>query len=111
MAAVAASVLMCVGCHSSYVEATLQNHTAQPISLVELDYPSASFGVQSLAPNAEYHYRFMILGSGNVKFLYTDAKETEHTASGPARAEGDEGTLIVALTSAGVTWAPALHKR
>ena len=36
---------MCAGCHSSYVEATLQNHTAQPISLVELDYPSASFGV------------------------------------------------------------------
>ena len=46
-----------------------------------------------------------------MKFIYTDAKETEHTVQGPSLGEGDEGTLTVALTPTGVTWAPALHKR
>jgi len=38
-----------VGCKSAFVEADVINATAAPVSLVEVDYPSASFGVGSLA--------------------------------------------------------------
>ena len=104
----AACVILLAGCHSAYIETTLSNHTAQPISLVELDYPSASFGTQTLAPGADFHYRFKVLGHGGLKFIYTDAAHDEHDVNGPALHEGDEGALIVTLNSTGVDWSPKL---
>ena len=92
------------GCHSAYVEATVQNHTASPVSLVELDYPSASFGTQSLAPGQDFKYRFKVLGSGDAKLLFTDPARQEHTAPGPPLTEGDEGPLTATITPTGVTW-------
>ena len=32
------------GCHSHYVAIDVTNSSGQPISLLEVDYPSASFG-------------------------------------------------------------------
>ena len=107
----AASVLLLLcatGCHSAYIEATLRNHTNQPITLVELDYPSASFGTQSLAPNQDFHYRFKTLGSGKLKFIYTDTAHVEHSAIGPALTDGDEGALTVSLDPTGIHWTSTL---
>jgi len=111
LAALAATLLLLTGCHSPYIEATLSNHTAAPVSLVELDYPSASFGTQTLAPGADFHYRFKVLGSGPMKFLYTSPDRLDHTVIGPALQEGDEGTLTVSVTPGGVTWAEKLKNR
>lgn len=99
------------GCHSAYVEATIRNGTERPISLVELDYPSASLGTQTLGVGEEFHYRFKVLGSGAVKLLYTDAAHKEVTVAGPELREGDEGSLRVEVTGAGVAWAPVLRGR
>ncbi len=100
-----AGLVMLVGCHSAYVEAVVRNGTAAPISLVEVDYPSASFGTQDLAPGAEYKYRFKVLGSGKVKMLWTtDARHAEQHSEGPELKEGDEGSMRVTLTPAGVQW-------
>ena len=41
------------GCRSPYVTTTVSNHTTQPIAPLEVDYPSASFGTQNLAPGAD----------------------------------------------------------
>ncbi len=106
--ALAALVVLATGCHSAFIEATVSNRTDKPISLVELDYPSASFGTQTLAPGGEYHYRFKLLGSGDLKLLYTDASRTDHTVAGPHMNEGDEGSLTVTVTPAGVQWTPHL---
>ena len=102
--AFAAIVLATTGCHSPYVDATVSNRTSQPILLLEVDYPSASFGTQNLAPGAELHYRFKVLGSGNMKVLYTDNAHADHTASGPSLKEGAEGPLAIGITPSGVTW-------
>jgi hypothetical protein len=102
--AVAAVVLTTTGCHSPYVAATVSNRTSQPILLLEVDYPSASFGTENLAPGAELHYRFKVLGSGSLKLLYTDSSHADHTASGPSLREGAEGPLAIAITPGGVTW-------
>ena len=95
------------GCHSPYVAATVSNRTAQPLKLIEVDYPSASFGTENLAPGGDFHYRFKVLGSGNMKLLYTDATHKDYKADGPLLHEGAEGPLLISITPAGVTWRPA----
>ncbi len=105
----AASLLAVTGCHSAFIDADVINQTASPITLVELDYPSASFGTQTLLPGQHYRYRFKVLGSGPLKLLYTDAAHQDHTVSGPTLNEGDEGRLSVVLTPAGVTWSPPVR--
>lgn len=106
--ALSASALL-TGCHSAFVNATIQNRTAVPVTLVELDYPSASFGTQTLGPGQDFKYRFKVLGSGELKLLWTDQRHQDQRADGPHLDEGAEGTLDVAITPAGVQWKPMLH--
>jgi len=96
--------LASTGCRSPYIEATVSNHTAQPIELIEVDYPSASFGTQNLAPGADFHYRFKVLGEGATKLLYTDSAHHDHKSDGPALKEGAEGRLAIVITPSNVTW-------
>ena len=103
-----ALLLSLVGCHSAFIDATIQNRTDQTLSPVELDYPSASLGTPTLAPGADFHYRFKIQGSGNLKLIYTDAAHADHTFNGPKFNEGDEGSLIVTIAASGVAWTPQL---
>jgi hypothetical protein len=92
------------GCHSHYVSIDVHNLTTKPITLLEVDYPSASFGVDTLAAGATYHYRFKILGDGPTKILWTDAAQQQHTVAGPSLREGQEGTLTADITPATATW-------
>jgi hypothetical protein len=105
--ALPALLLALTGCHSAYVEATVSNRTATPITLIEVAYPSASFGTQNLAPGADFHYRFKVLGSGGMKLLYTDSTHQDHKSDGPLLKEGAEGPLAIVITDTGVTWQPA----
>lgn len=107
-AAAAMLLLSALGCHSAFIEATIENHTAKPIELVEIDYPSASFGTQALMPGAEFHYRFKVLGTGPTKLLWTDDTHTERTAPGPELRESDEGRLTVMFSPSGPTWQKSL---
>jgi len=97
-------VVALAGCHSAHIDATLSNRTDQPLSLVELDYPSASFGTQTLAPGAEFHYQFKVLGSGPATALWTDAAGRDHKSTGPTLKESDEGQLTVAFNPGGLVW-------
>jgi hypothetical protein len=101
------ALIATTGCHSPYVAATVSNHTSRPIELLEVDYPSASFGTQNLAPGADFHYRFKVLGSGGVKLLYTDSTHLDHKSDGPLLKEGAEGPLAIVINDTGVTWQPA----
>jgi hypothetical protein len=101
------TLIAIAGCHSPYVVTTVSNRTTHPIELIEVDYPSASFGTQNLAPGADFHYRFKVLGSGSMKLLYTDSTHQDHKSDGPFLKEGAEGPLTIAITDTGVTWQPA----
>jgi hypothetical protein len=109
--AVAVAILLAgtTGCKSKYVEADVENGNSAAVSLVELDYPSASFGVETLAAGATYHYRFKILGSGPTKVLWTDAAQHDHSVAGPKLDEGQEGTLMVTLAGDSATWSKELR--
>jgi hypothetical protein len=90
-----AAALTLSGCHSAYIATTISNRSPEPLSLIEVDYPSASFGTQTLAPGQDFHYRFKVLGSGPTTILWTDAAHHDHKNSGPALHEGDEGSLTI----------------
>jgi len=97
------------GCHSPYITVTITNQSKGPLSLIEVDYPSASFGLDSLASGAQYHYRFKVIGSGPVKIQFTDAAGKIHSASGPALKENQEGSLAITIEeNAQVSWGPRL---
>jgi hypothetical protein len=102
--ALAATLPFTAGCHSRYVEATITNHSGATVQLLEVDYPSASFGTQNLAPEGVFHYRFKVLGSGPTKMVYTDAAHHEHSTNGPALKEGDEGRLTIELQPSEAEW-------
>jgi len=95
------------GCHSASINATLINATGTPISLIQVDYPSASFGVQTLQPGEHFAYRFAVQGSGPIKLDYTDAAHHDHKIIGPTLREGNDGALRIVLADDGVHWDPA----
>ena len=104
--AAAGMLLLLGGCRSAFIAAELKNDTPQTLSVVEVDYPSASFGTQSLAPGAVFRYRFKILGSGPVKVTYTDQQGHDHTTTGPRLDEGGAGSLLIRIAPGGVSWEP-----
>ena len=81
--AVAVSVVALSGCHSHYVSMDVRNETGKAVTLVEVDYPSASFGKESLAEGADFHYRFKVQGDGPLKAMWTDAGNHDHSVAGP----------------------------
>jgi hypothetical protein len=98
------SPLALTACRSAFVTAIVQNRTPQPIQLLEVDYPSASFGTQSLPPGGDFHYRFKVLGEGKLKLIYTDSNHQEKTFEGPFLKEGAEGPLTITIVPDDVQW-------
>jgi hypothetical protein len=89
------------GCHSFHVDTTVENRTGGPVQLLEVDYPSASFGADKLAPGQIFHYRFQIRGSGRLKVQYTSADGRQAQIDGPSVTERQEGTLQILLLPGG----------
>jgi hypothetical protein len=99
-----ASVVVLGGCKSRYIEATVHNGSGAAVSVMEVDYPSASFGKETLADGADFHYRFKIQGDGSLKVMWTDAANHDHSIAGPQLNEGDEGTLRVTILPNDAKW-------
>jgi hypothetical protein len=104
-------LLLCAGlagCRSRFVEVTIVNQ-GPTVHVMEFDYPSASFGANSLATGANYHYRFKVQGPGPLSLQYEDGSGKTHTAQGPKVDLGDQGSLLVNIDAHGaVTWTPDL---
>lgn len=100
-----------IGCRSAFVSTTITNNSPGKVTLLEVDYPSASFGVGALAPEAQFHYRFKIQGGGPIHFQFTDASGKSHTVTGPDLQEGEQGTLQINIgPSDNISWMPNLTK-
>jgi hypothetical protein len=105
----AATVAPLAGCHSHVVDMTIINQ-GPAVHVVELDYPSASFGTDSLARGGQYHYRFEIQGSGPLSLSFEDSSGKNHTTQGPTVHQGQEGSFLVTIgeNSSSVSWTPKL---
>lgn len=107
-------LLICLGllaaCHSYHIEATIENRTGGAISLLEVDYPSASFGVDSVGADSVIHYRIQTRGSGPIKVQYTDAAGHQIQIAGPELREKQEGSIeIVLLPNGKADFRPSIH--
>ncbi len=89
--------LSAAACHSYHVDATVENHTGSDIQLLEVDYPSASFGADHIASGAIYHYRFQIRGSGPLKITYTGPGDKQIQIAGPTLVERQQGQFTIVL--------------
>ena len=96
-----ATLLAAAACHSYHVDTTVENRTGADIQLLEVDYPSASFGADHIASGAIYHYRFQIRGSGPLKITYTGPDNKQVQIAGPTLVERQQGQLKIVLLPAG----------
>jgi hypothetical protein len=100
-AAVFLGFLAIAGCHSYHVETTVENRTGKPVKLLEVDYPSASFGTGLLDSGAVFPYRMQFRNSGPLKVTYTADDGHQVSIDGPRVAEKQEGRLAIVLLPEG----------
>lgn len=90
-------LLFGTGCRSYHIETSIENHSGAAIRLLEVDYPSASFGTDGLAAGAVFHYRIQVQGSGPVKIQYTVGDDHQVRITGPILSERQQGNLEIVL--------------
>ena len=96
-----AALLALAACHSYHVDATVENRTGGAIQLLEVDYPSASFGADSLAAGAVLPYRIQLRGGGPLKVQYTASDGRQAQVEGPMLFERQEGRIEIVLLPGG----------
>jgi hypothetical protein len=102
LAAVLAPMLVFAsGCHSHHIDVTVENRTGAAIQLLEVDYPSASFGADRLAPGEVFRYSIQVRGKGPLKVEYTGSDGRQEQMSGPTLADHQEGQIQIVLLSRG----------
>jgi hypothetical protein len=102
--------LVISGCHSHHIDSLIDNRTGAAIHQVEIDYPSASFGIDTLTPGQVYKYKFQVQGKGPLKVQYTDSTGKQVQLQGSILSDGDEGQYLVILLPDGqVQWVPSLN--
>jgi hypothetical protein len=97
----AATLFSVTACHSYHIDTTIENRTGADVQLLEVDYPSASFGVDRIASGALYHYRIQVTGSGPLKITYTGADQKQVQIAGPTLVERQQGQLKIVLLPSG----------
>jgi hypothetical protein len=108
----AAALAALTGCHSYHIDTTVENRTGGAVTLLEVDYPSASFGADTIAAGADFHYRFQVQGDGPVKVQYTGADGKTAQVTGPTVEDHQEGRLeIILLPNAKVEFQPDLRPK
>jgi hypothetical protein len=78
-----AALLALAGCRSHMITVKLTNSSPQPVSTIIVDYPSATFGKDKLAPGETFVSQIRITDTGTIKVQFTDAKGGNHTYTGP----------------------------
>jgi hypothetical protein len=101
-AALAPMLIWAAGCHSHHIEMAVENRTGAAIQLLEVHYPSASFGADRLAPGEVFRYSIQVRGSGPLKVGYTSSDGQQAQISGPTLAERQEGRIQIVLLPGGV---------
>ncbi len=103
-------LLSAAGCRSPQVQATVINSGSTVLHNIEVDYPSASFGISSLTPGQKFHYQLQLQDGGKMKVQFFDSAEKPHSGAGPYAVEGQQGTLTLTLDGSGKNlWAADLH--
>lgn len=86
-----------VGCKSHPFEITVENRTGAAIRLLEVDYPNASYGADSVEAGQKVRSGIHLTGSGTVKVMYTAPDKHQASINGPELKADQEGGLDIVL--------------
>jgi hypothetical protein len=90
------------GCmHSHVIEVTVTNISSQNVSTIVIDYPEATFGINSLAPGKSFHYKIKPTSTGPLKIAFINAQGQDRKAIGPLVHKGDEGRVKIKVNQDG----------
>jgi hypothetical protein len=79
------------------IHVLVTNTSSQPVSAVIVDYPNATFGVNSLPPGGSFRYAIKPTERGAMKVQFTDARGAGHASGGPTVEKGEEGNIEIRL--------------
>jgi hypothetical protein len=91
-------VAFLAGCRAHMITIRLINTSAGPLSTIIVDYPSATFGKDKLAPGETFSSTVKLTDNGALKVQFTDANGGNHTYTGPVLHKNQEGIIEVRLT-------------
>jgi len=83
------------GCRAHMVTIKLVNTSAEPLSTIIVDYPSATFGKDKLAPGETFSSTVKLTDDGSLKVQFTDANGGNHTYTGPMLHKSEEGSIDI----------------
>ena len=89
------------GCRARMVKMKLINTSAQPISTIIVDYPSATFGKDRLAPGETFMSPVKLTDDGALKVHFRDANGGNHAYTGPMLHRNEEGSIDISLDQNG----------
>jgi hypothetical protein len=102
-------VLAATGCRSRVIRVSLTNTSELPLSAIVVDYPSATFGVNTLAPGKTFEYTIKPVNSGALKIQFTNANGKVHAVTGPDVKKGQEGTIAIRINQDSASAGSALE--
>jgi hypothetical protein len=88
------------GCRARMITFKLVNASAQPISTIIVDYPSATFGKDKLAPGETFTSPVKLTDDGALKVQFADANGGNHTVTGPILHRNDGGLIAISFEQA-----------
>lgn len=83
------------GCRAHMVKINLVNTSGAPLSTIIVDYPSATFGKDKLAPGETFSSPVKLTDDGPLKVQFTDANGGNHTYTGPMLHKSQEGSIDI----------------
>jgi hypothetical protein len=104
-------IALLAGCRAHMVTIKLVNTSAEPISTIIVDYPSATFGKDKLAPGETFSSKVKFIDTGTLKVQFIDAMGGNHTYSGPTLYRDAEGTIEIKLDQNNASAFPNLIRR
>jgi hypothetical protein len=98
LAFTALALLLVAGCRAKFVQANLINSSGNALQQVQIDYPTASFGLNQFPDGGNYQYDFSIRGSKELHISFTDSAGKSHDSTGPVIYEGQQGSIEIRIT-------------
>lgn len=95
-------ILVANGCtHARVIEVTVTNTSGEKVSNIAIEYPEASFGINSLDPGKSYEYKIKPTSTGPLKIAFLNFHGQDRVSAGPVVHKDDEGSIKIKVTQDG----------
>lgn len=87
------------GClNTQMIAVAVTNTSTEKISRIVIDYPEATFGINSLEPGKSFQYKIKATATGPLRISFFNARGVNRTVQGPVLHKNEEGAIEIKLT-------------